>query len=93
MLSCDLIWGTYYDGCRHSYIYLRANYLSSFLSCDLRRRWRNISNFGSESVRIPFKYDSDGFLTNTLVFIIIAAPIAIAILAILSTSKAFAVKF
>lgn len=93
MLGCDFIGRTYYNGGRHPDIYLRAYYLSSFLSENLWRwRW-NISYLGPECVGISFQNDGDGFLANALVFNIIAASIAIAIFAILTTCKAFAVKF
>jgi hypothetical protein len=48
--------------------------------------------FGSECIRISLKDGSNGFLPDCLVFHVVVAPVAVAVLAILSTGKAFAVK-
>lgn len=59
---------------------------------NLRRSRRKTSDLRSEGVRVSFQNDSDSFLSNTLVFDVVAAAIAIAIATVLATCKALTVQ-
>jgi hypothetical protein len=49
-------------------------------------------NFRSESIGVSFKYLSNGLFPDVLVFDVVAATIAIAVFAILSTREALTIK-
>jgi len=57
-------------------------------------RWlSHIRDFRSKCISIPFKHSSNGFFADGFIFHVIAAVVAIAVFAVLSTCKALAIKF